>query len=161
MFLEVKVCRVDSFDVERTALELRYRCLDNAHGSSSCCNGDKEVGSQSSTESELPVFYRDDRDGVSSTERSNLSIAETMASKAKTRHRSKIEATRVALVKEQKDKILKLGRTLTFNNYNLCPKKMAESYPEVDTDLLDQIEISDDGSEEYEDDKDPDDSPAS
>ncbi|KAA8544579.1 hypothetical protein F0562_022562 [Nyssa sinensis] len=67
MFLEVKVCRVDSFEVERTALELRYSCLDNAHGSSSCCNGDKEVGSQSATERELPVFYRDDRDGVSST----------------------------------------------------------------------------------------------
>ncbi|KAA8547314.1 hypothetical protein F0562_003822 [Nyssa sinensis] len=41
--------------------------------------------------------------------RSDLSIVETVTSKAEMRHRSKIKVARVDAVKEQKDKILKLG----------------------------------------------------
>ncbi|KAA8544466.1 hypothetical protein F0562_022494 [Nyssa sinensis] len=93
--------------------------------------------------------------------KSDLYIVETAASEAKMRHRSIIEANRVAAVEEKKDKILKLEQRLTSNGYNLCLKKMAKAYPKVDTELLDQIEVSDDESEEYEDDEEPNGSPAS
>ncbi|KAA8546994.1 hypothetical protein F0562_003423 [Nyssa sinensis] len=87
--------------------------------------------------------------------RSNLSIAETTISEVEMRHRSEIEAARVAIVEEQKDKILKLRRRLASNGYNFCLKKMSKAYPEVNTELLDQIKVSTDESGEYKDDEEP------
>ncbi|KAA8529926.1 hypothetical protein F0562_034470 [Nyssa sinensis] len=52
------------------------------------------------------------------------------------------------IVEKKKDKILKLGKRLASDGYNLCLKKIAKAYPKVDTKLLDQIEVSDDESGE-------------
>ncbi|KAA8531079.1 hypothetical protein F0562_005788 [Nyssa sinensis] len=84
---------------------------------------------------------------------SELSIVETTASEAKARHRSKIEATKVVVVDEQKDKILKLRRKLAFDGYNLCLKKIAKAYLKVDTKVLDHIEVFDVESEDFKDDE--------
>ncbi|KAA8521987.1 hypothetical protein F0562_012699 [Nyssa sinensis] len=83
--------------------------------------------------------------------RLELSIVETADFKAKARHRSEIEASKVAVVNEQKDKILKLGRKLASDGYNHCLKKMAKAYLEIDTEVLNYIEVSDVESEDVED----------
>ncbi|KAA8541431.1 hypothetical protein F0562_025394 [Nyssa sinensis] len=87
--------------------------------------------------------------------RSDLSIAKIATFEAETRHRSEIEAAKVITVKEKNDKILKLRRKLASDGYNLCLKKIAKAYQEVDTKVLDHIEISNPESEEFEDDEDP------
>ncbi|KAA8519292.1 hypothetical protein F0562_013548 [Nyssa sinensis] len=79
----------------------------------------------------------------------------TSTSKVDTRHCSEIEAVKITAVEEQTDKILKLGRRLASDGYNLCLKKMAKAYPKVDIELLDHIEVSDEERKEYEGDKDP------
>ncbi|KAA8531293.1 hypothetical protein F0562_006002 [Nyssa sinensis] len=84
-----------------------------------------------------------------------VSLCRTAISEVKTGHRSEIEATQVAAVKEKKDKILKLKRRLVSDGYNLCLKKMAKAYPEVNNKLLDQIEVSANKSREYEDNGEP------
>ncbi|KAA8549990.1 hypothetical protein F0562_001653 [Nyssa sinensis] len=91
----------------------------------------------------------------------NLSIVEITVSEATTRLRFEIMVAQVTIVKEHIDKILKLGRRLASDDYNFCLKKMAKACPEVDIELLDQIEVSDDESREYEDDEDPNDSTTS
>ncbi|KAA8542923.1 hypothetical protein F0562_024075 [Nyssa sinensis] len=85
--------------------------------------------------------------------RSEMSVVETTASEAEAKHHLKIEVAKVAVVDEQKDKILKLGRKLTSDGYNLCLKKMAKAFPEIDMEVLDHIEISDVESEDFEDDE--------
>ncbi|KAA8550283.1 hypothetical protein F0562_001967 [Nyssa sinensis] len=62
-------------------------------------------------------------------------VVETDASEAEARHRSEIETTKVAAVNEQNDKILKLKRKVAFNGYNLCLKKMAKAFPELDMEV--------------------------
>ncbi|KAA8540148.1 hypothetical protein F0562_026840 [Nyssa sinensis] len=84
-----------------------------------------------------------------------LSIVETVAFEAETRYCSEIEATKVVVVDEQKDNILKLGRNLAFDGYNLCLKKIAKTYPEINTEVLDHIEVLNIESEDFEDDEDP------
>ncbi|KAA8532291.1 hypothetical protein F0562_032324 [Nyssa sinensis] len=80
-------------------------------------------------------------------------VIETAASKTEAKHHSEIEATKVAMVNEQKDKILKLGRKLASDGYNLCLKKMDKAFPKIDTEVLDHIEVSDVESEDFEDDE--------
>ncbi|KAA8517166.1 hypothetical protein F0562_017459 [Nyssa sinensis] len=66
----------------------------------------------------------------------------------------KIEAAKVAAVDEHKDKILKLGkRKLASNGYNLCLKKMAKAFPEIDIEVLDHEEVSNVESEDFEEDE--------
>ncbi|KAA8525000.1 hypothetical protein F0562_011362 [Nyssa sinensis] len=72
---------------------------------------------------------------------------------AKARHHLEIEAAKVVAVDEQKDKILKFGRKLASDSYNLCLKKMAKAFLEIDTEVLDHIEVSDFKSEDFEDDE--------
>ncbi|KAA8519277.1 hypothetical protein F0562_013533 [Nyssa sinensis] len=84
----------------------------------------------------------------------DLSIAETAASEVETKLCYKIE---VAAVEEQKDKILKLGRKLASNGYNLYLKKMANAYLKIDTEVLDHVEVSDTESNKFEDDEDSED----
>ncbi|KAA8547261.1 hypothetical protein F0562_003875 [Nyssa sinensis] len=85
--------------------------------------------------------------------RSKISIVETAASEAEARHRSKIEVAKVVVVDEQKDKILKLGRELTFDGCNFCFKKTAKVFSDIDTEVLDHIEVSDVESEDFKDDE--------
>ncbi|KAA8517131.1 hypothetical protein F0562_017424 [Nyssa sinensis] len=91
----------------------------------------------------------------------DLSLVETVTSEVETRHRLEIKDAQAATIEEQKGKILRLGWRLASDSYNLCLKKTAKAYAEVDIDLLDQIEVSDDENGEYEDDKGLDDSPDS
>ncbi|KAA8544752.1 hypothetical protein F0562_019544 [Nyssa sinensis] len=81
--------------------------------------------------------------------RSEMFVVETTASKAETRHHLEIEAANVAMVDEQKDKILKLAS----DSYNLCLKKMAKAFLEIDTEVLDHIEFFDVESEDFEEDE--------
>ncbi|KAA8524988.1 hypothetical protein F0562_011374 [Nyssa sinensis] len=83
----------------------------------------------------------------------DMSVVKTAASGGKARHYLEIEATKVAAVDEQKDKILKVGRKLTSNGNNLCLKKIAKAFPEINTEVLDHIEVSDIKSEDFEDDE--------
>ncbi|KAA8538502.1 hypothetical protein F0562_028127 [Nyssa sinensis] len=84
---------------------------------------------------------------------SEMHVVETAASEAEAKHHSEIEVAKVVVVNEQKDKILKLGRKLTFDGYNLCLKKMAKAFLEIDTEVLDHIEVSNVESEDFEDDE--------
>ncbi|KAA8544987.1 hypothetical protein F0562_019796 [Nyssa sinensis] len=84
---------------------------------------------------------------------SEMSVVETTASEAEIRHHSEIEATKVEVVDEQKDKILKLGRKLASNGYNLYLKKMAKAFLEIDTEVLDHIEVSNIESGDFKDDE--------
>ncbi|KAA8536908.1 hypothetical protein F0562_029386 [Nyssa sinensis] len=72
-----------------------------------------------------------------------MSVVEIATSEAEARHNLEIEATKVAAVDVQKDMILKLGRKLTFDSYNLCLKKMAKAFLEIDIEVLDYIEVFD------------------
>ncbi|KAA8538824.1 hypothetical protein F0562_025516 [Nyssa sinensis] len=85
----------------------------------------------------------------------DLSITRTAASKAEVEHHSEIEASRIFVVEEQKEKILKLGRRLASDGYNLCLKKIAKAYPEVDTEMLEHIVVLKAKSEKFEDNEDP------
>ncbi|KAA8521811.1 hypothetical protein F0562_012484 [Nyssa sinensis] len=84
--------------------------------------------------------------------KSDLSIAETVTSKAEKKHGLEIEATKVTVVEKQKNQILKLGKRLIFDGY-ICLKTMAMAYHEVDTDMLELVEVSDIENEEYEKEK--------
>ncbi|KAA8521972.1 hypothetical protein F0562_012714 [Nyssa sinensis] len=68
-----------------------------------------------------------------------------------------LEAAKVIANEEKKGKILKFERKLAYDGYNLCLKKMSKAYLEVDTEVLDYIEVFDIMSEEFEDDEDPED----
>ncbi|KAA8538450.1 hypothetical protein F0562_028004 [Nyssa sinensis] len=93
--------------------------------------------------------------------KSKLSIVKTAASEAKTSYRSEIEVAKVASVDKKKgDKILKLGRKLSSDGYNLCLKKMVKAYLGINTKVLDHIKVSDVENEEFENDQDHEDSSA-
>ncbi|KAA8545005.1 hypothetical protein F0562_019778 [Nyssa sinensis] len=74
---------------------------------------------------------------------SKLSIVETATSEVETRHCSEMEVAKVTAIDEQKDKILKFGRKLTSDGYNLCLKKFANAYPKIDIEVLDHIKVFD------------------
>ncbi|KAA8545012.1 hypothetical protein F0562_019771 [Nyssa sinensis] len=83
---------------------------------------------------------------------------ETVAFEAEKRHSIEIEAAKVTVVEEHKNKILNLGRRFTFDGYNLYLKKMAKAYPDVDTEMLELVKVYDVEGKEYKDDEDPEDS---